>query len=121
MNGSGVVQRHLSRFQDQIDRLRFIDCLNLLTPGQNIVFVESFLVRLYRITMTCRNHAHATCLTITRRQCQPRGPENMWLESHVGRVLVPANIVFALRFLDEQYTTPQRKTVANQVFDRIQN
>jgi hypothetical protein len=121
MDRSAVVQGHLPGFELNVQRTFIINVVDLLPPGQDVVFAKCVNVRLYTALVTGGNHPHTTVFASTLGQRNPRGYAILWLEAHVGRVLVIGHVVGGVSLFDKQNCSCQNNIGPYQALNGIKN
>src|SRR5262245_29854625 len=119
MGNANIVERHLSRLENNIDGFGFVDtCGNRLPACKHISFVVGILVREMYL-MTAWLHTHAPTFDCRRRQGYPRRSNLSGIKAPVLVILVPGNILSGSWFFDPKMDTPTQNVWADEVFDRI--
>ena len=119
MNCSGMVQGHLSRFELYVQRTFFIDILYLLTSCEDVVFTKCVDMLLDIQQMATLNHPYTTIFASALGQCNPGCEAILWLEAHIGRVLVISHMVKTVGFFNKQNRIRQNNVGTDQTLNSV--
>ena len=104
-----VMKGHLTWLQHHIHRVVLIDVnFDFLAAGQHVLLGKRVFMRHHLHLVGTRHKAHAATLDGGGAKRNPGGHDIGWIQSPIGKVLMPADKIRGLRLLGEEIGRPAK-------------